>query len=76
MISNSQYERNLDDYTGKAELLREPGRFALSLQMLDIIDEYGLDEDGNYQVSLERIRELAEQENSDLAVIKAMEGTD
>jgi len=68
-------ERNIDDSISKAELLRELGRFGLALQMLDIINEYGLDQDGSYQTSLQRIRELAEGESSDLAVIESPKDT-
>lgn len=67
------YERNIDEAISKAELLRELGRFGLSLQMLDIIEEYGLAEDRGYHTTLERIRELSEQEVSDLAVINSPE---
>lgn len=67
------YERNIDNSISKAELLRELGRFGLAHQMLDIIDEYGLDEAGDYQASLSRIRELAGLGISDLAVIPSSE---
>lgn len=62
-------ERDLDDSVAKAELLRELGRFGPSLQMLDVIDEYGMDDDSYYQTTLKRIRDLAEGEISELAVI-------
>ncbi|MDX1673128.1 MAG: hypothetical protein R3211_12385 [Balneolaceae bacterium] len=62
-------EWHLEESLCKAELLRELGRFGLALQMLDILEERHPDH--RLRDTAERIQELAETGNSELAVVKS-----